>query len=100
MPKRSRIPGKLETTDPILVAARKRHAADPILIAARIFEQVTGEPTKPPAKDQPPAREKNPNAVSMGRLGGPKGGKARAAKLTAKRRAEIAKKAARARWGG
>jgi hypothetical protein len=42
--------------------------------------------------------EKNPAAVSLGRLGGLKGGKARAAKLSPKRRSEIAKKAARARW--
>ena len=35
----------------------------------------------------------------LGRLGGLRGGKARAAKLTPERRAEIAKKAAQARWG-
>ena len=43
--------------------------------------------------------EKNPYAASLGRLGGLKGGRARAASLTAKRRREIAAKAARARWG-
>ena len=42
---------------------------------------------------------KNPAAVQLGRLGGLKGGKARAASLSKKRRAEIAKKAAAARWG-
>ena len=41
---------------------------------------------------------KNPAAVLLGRLGGLKGGKARAKKLTAKRRKEIAKKAAEMRW--
>lgn len=41
---------------------------------------------------------KNPAAVALGRLGGKKGGAARAKKLSAKRRAEIARKAARARW--
>lgn len=41
---------------------------------------------------------KNPAAVALGRLGGLKGGKARADKLTAKRRSEIASKAARERW--
>ncbi len=41
---------------------------------------------------------KNPAAVELGRLGGAKGGKARAAKLSPKRRSEIAKKAAEARW--
>jgi len=41
---------------------------------------------------------KNPAAVALGRLGGRKGGKARAAKLTPEQRSEIAKKAAAARW--
>jgi hypothetical protein len=41
---------------------------------------------------------KNAAAVALGRLGGLKGGKARAEALTAKRRKEIAKKAAAARW--
>ena len=42
--------------------------------------------------------EKNLHAVALGRLGGLKGGKARAEKLTAEQRKEIAQKAARARW--
>jgi hypothetical protein len=42
--------------------------------------------------------EKNPAAVSLGRLGGLKGGRARAEKLSPKRRKEIAKKAANSRW--
>lgn len=78
--------------------SRTRQTTDPILVAARIFEEVTGQPTKPPAKDQPPVREKNPHAVALGKLGGPKGGKARAAKLSASQRKQIAKKAATARW--
>jgi transcription initiation factor TFIIIB Brf1 subunit/transcription initiation factor TFIIB len=41
---------------------------------------------------------KNAAAVALGRLGGQKGGKARAESLTAKKRSEIAKKAAAARW--
>ena len=44
------------------------------------------------------AEGKNPAAVMLGRMGGLKGGKARAAKLSAKRRKEIAKKAAETRW--
>lgn len=48
------------------------------------------------AKDK--ESEKNPAAVILGRLGGLKGGPARAAKLSAKRKKEIAKKAAEARW--
>ena len=43
--------------------------------------------------------EKNPAAVALGRLGGLKGGKARANSLTPERRAEIAKNAAQKRWG-
>ena len=42
---------------------------------------------------------KNKAAVALGRLGGLKGGKARAAMLTAEQRLEMAKKAATARWG-
>jgi hypothetical protein len=40
----------------------------------------------------------NPHAAALGRLGGLKGGPARAAALTARRRREIAQSAARARW--
>lgn len=43
-------------------------------------------------------RKKNPHAVALGKLGGKKGGKARAAKLSPERRSEIARQAARARW--
>lgn len=42
--------------------------------------------------------QKNPAAVALGRLGGLKGGKARAKSLSAKKRKEIATKAARSRW--
>lgn len=55
--------------------------------------EATGE-VKPEEKPQ-----KNPAAVELGRMGGLKGGKARAEKLTANQRKEIAKKAAKARWG-
>ena len=60
--------------------------------AFRIYQEAIGE-TKPTI----PAG-KNPAAVSLGRLGGLKGGKARASKLTVEQRSEIAKKAAAARW--
>lgn len=43
-------------------------------------------------------RVKNPAAAALGRLGGKKGGTARAKKLTKRRRREIARLAARARW--
>jgi hypothetical protein len=46
-----------------------------------------------------PDTGKNPAAVALGRLGGLKGGKARAKGMTKKARSEAAKKAAKARWG-
>lgn len=50
------------------------------------------------AEDATKRREKNPAAVALGRLGGLKGGKARAEKLSASDRSEIARRAADARW--
>lgn len=44
------------------------------------------------------SEEKNPAAVELGRRGGLKGGKARAAKMTKEERSESARKAAKARW--
>jgi hypothetical protein len=44
------------------------------------------------------AKKKNPNAVALGKLGGSKGGKIRAAKLTSEERSKIARKAVLARW--
>ena len=58
---------------------------DPNQIAIMVVEEVT--------------KRKNPAAVELGRLGGLKGGKARAEKLSSERRLEIARKAAQARWG-
>lgn len=62
--------------------------------AKLIADIATGE-TPDPAND---LHGKNPNAVALGRLGGLKGGKARAAKLSPKKRSEIAQKAAKKRW--
>ena len=62
-------------------------------LAKSIVDLATGD-AKEPDQDE----GKNPAAVALGRLGGLKGGKARAAALTKKRRGEIAKKAAIARW--
>ena len=45
-----------------------------------------------------PVPLKNPHAAALGRLGGLKGGRARALRLSPARRREIARKAARARW--
>ena len=53
-------------------------------LASAIVQEATGQvPEEPPS-------DKNPHAVALGRLGGQKGGKARAAKLTAEQRREIA----------
>jgi hypothetical protein len=64
-------------------------------LAAFIAEQATSD-SKP---DLPAEPQKNQAAVELGRLGGQKGGKARAEKLTPEQRKEIAQKAAKARWG-
>lgn len=59
---------------------------------------IVAQSVDPEDQGDDPYEGKNPAAVELGRLGGKKGGKARAAKLTAEERSEIAKKAARARW--
>ena len=64
-------------------------------LARRLVDEATGEA---PATEPPQQREKNPAAVELGRLGGLKGGAARAKKLTAEQRSAIAKKAAATRW--
>jgi hypothetical protein len=61
-------------------------------MAANLIDAVSGE-LKP---EQPDG--KNPAAVALGRLGGKKGGIARAKTLSKRRRREIAKHAAEARW--
>ena len=48
--------------------------------------------------EEPAEPKKNPAAVALGRLGGKKGGPAKAKKLSKKKRSEIARMAARARW--
>ena len=73
------------------MAKRSKKQFDPSEIARRVLDTVV--------PDAEPPKEKNPAAVALGRLGGLKGGKARAEKLTAEQRKEIAKKAAQKRWG-
>lgn len=72
MPKRSRITGVVNT------------------VATRVVTRTTQPPTQ--------SAKKNPAAVALGRLGGAKGGPARAKSLTKAERSEIASKAAQARW--
>ena len=61
--------------------------------AKSIVDQASGEVEK----EEPP-HVKNEAAVALGRLGGKKGGAARALALTPEQRSEIAKKAAAGRW--
>lgn len=77
---------------------KKAEEPDPNELAKSIVDQVTSksEDESPPEPDK--LNDKNPAAVALGKLGGKKGGPARAKKLSKKRRSEIAKKAARARW--
>ena len=72
--------------------SRKR-PRDPNQLAKLIVDIATGE-----VEDAPPDEGKNPAAVELGRKGGLKGGKARAAKMTPEERSAAAKKAAEARW--
>ena len=70
----------------------RKKSRDINVLASQIVQETTGEELVP--------REdgKNPAAVALGRLGGLKGGRARAEKLTPEQRSEIARKAAQARW--
>lgn len=66
--------------------------------AFRVVEQAIGE--KMDGSQLPdPDEGKNPHAVALGKLGGQKGGKARAKALSKAERVAIAKKAAKTRWG-
>lgn len=60
---------------------------------------IVAQSTDPDDKGDDRYEGKNPAAVELGRLGGKKGGKARAEKLTAEERSAAARKAAAARWG-
>jgi hypothetical protein len=68
--------------------AKNKRTPDINIIAHRIVQQSTDESKI----------VKNPAAVALGRLGGLKGGKVRAERLSPEKRKEIAKKAALARW--
>ena len=63
----------------------------------RVVEQAIGEKMDGSALDDP-CKGKNPAAVALGKLGGAKGGAARAAALSPRKRSQIAKNAAMARW--
>jgi len=86
------------------MAKHKKKEHDFAVTAFRVVQKTTGqveaEPEQIESEIKPELVEgKNPHAVALGRLGGLKGGKARANKLTPEQRKEIAQKAALARWG-
>ena len=72
--------------------SRKR-PRDPNKLGKLIVDIATGD-----VEDTASDDGKNPAAVELGRKGGLKGGKARAAKMTAEQRSEAAKRAAEQRW--
>jgi hypothetical protein len=74
------------------MAKNPKRPRDPNQLGKLIADMATGE--NPPETQS----KKNPAAVSLGRRGGLKGGKARAAKLSPEQRKEIAQKAAKKRW--
>lgn len=76
--------------------AKKTRHLDMNQLAKTIVDIVTRE--KEEKVKEPPTEEVKAAAAALGRLGGLKGGKARAASLSPKKRSEIAKKAAAARW--
>jgi hypothetical protein len=75
--------------------SKKQRPRDPNQLAYQIMLESTGQAPKFTPTEKP----KNPAAVELGRLGGLKGGVARAAALSPKKRSQIAAKAAEARWG-
>jgi hypothetical protein len=72
---------------------RPRRPRDPFQLAHQVFQEAIGEA---PREDLDAG--KNPEAVARGKLGGIKGGKARASNLSPERRREIATRAANVRW--
>jgi hypothetical protein len=66
-------------------------------VARRVVEKTIGEKLDGTPLDDPDAG-KNPHAVALGKLGGAKGGKARAKNLTKHKLKQIGKKGAEARW--
>lgn len=72
---------------------RSRRPRDPNQLGKLIVDIATGE-----VEDTAADEGKNAAAVELGRKGGLKGGKARAAKMTAEERSEAARRAATTRW--
>jgi hypothetical protein len=81
-----------------MTESRPRRPRDPNQLAKQIVDIATGEVDDSDSPTIQPDPTKNPHAVELGRLGGKKGGRARAERLTPEERREIAKRAARKRW--
>ncbi len=79
-------------------AKRKPSDEDENVIARRIVGEATGDTSKDTPSEEPTDDERSAAARLLGRRGGLKGGPARARKLSKKRRSQIARKAAQARW--
>jgi len=77
----------------------KKRPRDPNQLAYQIMLESTGQTEPFTTTEKPADPAKNPHAVALGRLGGLKGGAARAAALGPRKRSQIAAKAAKARWG-
>ena len=83
---------------------RLKRPRDPVQLAKLIGDIATGQlkdgtQESVPQNRLPPSSEEIRRVMSaLGKIGGPRGGKARAEKLSKKRKVEIAKKAALARW--
>lgn len=77
---------------------KKTKSSDINVTAFEILNSIVGDPPALPIKKKKVPPTKNPAAVALGRLGGMKGGKARAESLTKEERRAIALKAAKARW--
>jgi hypothetical protein len=67
-------------------------------VAREVVEAAIGEKMDGSPLDPPPVDTRNPHAVALGKIGGRKGGEARAKALSSTRRRAIAKKAAKSRW--
>lgn len=80
-----------------MTAKRLPRPRDPVQLGKLIGDILTGQ-VEDQAQPSKADEGKDPAAMALGRKGGLKGGAARAAKMSPERRAEIAKKAAKARW--
>jgi hypothetical protein len=89
------MPRRSSTAKPKRPGTAKDH--DFATVARRVVEQAIGEQLDGSPLPNP-NEGKNPHAVALGRLGGQKGGKARAKALSPAKRKAIARLAARSRW--